>query len=182
MVEVTEEVGDAPIVDVATDHDKLLLVVHLHRHFFEAGKWSSFHRMLVNWFFYFFLKNQLVGPLLLINKQSTGPLELLNPWQTFNSSPFAPPCRLRHTSVCCPQSLQSRGWSLQTLRFQLGKESRLEQDTNVRDTIKMKSHCWGKISQRVCRRRSQGRSLHSQLWKLWSPSTRGRRQTGTHPR
>ena len=54
MVEVTEEVGDAPIVDVATDHDKLLLVVHLHIHFFEAGKWSSFHRMLVNWFFYFF--------------------------------------------------------------------------------------------------------------------------------
>ena len=48
MVEVTEEVGDAPIVDVATDHDKLLLVVHLHRHFFEAGKWSSFQIMLVH--------------------------------------------------------------------------------------------------------------------------------------
>ena len=31
MVEVTEEVGDAPIVDVATDYDKLLLVVHLHK-------------------------------------------------------------------------------------------------------------------------------------------------------
>ena len=31
MIEVTEEVGDAPIVDVATDHDKLLLVVHLHK-------------------------------------------------------------------------------------------------------------------------------------------------------
>ena len=31
MVEVTEKVGDAPIVDVATDHDKLLLVVHLHK-------------------------------------------------------------------------------------------------------------------------------------------------------
>ena len=54
MVEVTEEVGDAPIVDVATDHDKLLLVVHLHKHFYGAVKWSSFHRMLVNRFFYSF--------------------------------------------------------------------------------------------------------------------------------
>ena len=54
MVEVTEEVGDAPIVDVATDHDKLLLVVHLHKRFYEAVKWSSFHRMQVNWFFYSF--------------------------------------------------------------------------------------------------------------------------------
>ena len=54
MVEVTEEVGDAPIVDVATDHDKLLLVVHLHKLLYEAVKWSSFYRMLVNWFFYFF--------------------------------------------------------------------------------------------------------------------------------
>ena len=51
MVEVTEEVGDAPIVDVATDHDKLLLVVHLHK---QVVKWSSFHRMLVNRFFYSF--------------------------------------------------------------------------------------------------------------------------------
>ena len=29
MIEVIEEVGDAPIVDVATDDDKLFLVVHL---------------------------------------------------------------------------------------------------------------------------------------------------------
>ena len=31
MVEVTQKVSNAPIVDVATDHDKLLLVVHLHK-------------------------------------------------------------------------------------------------------------------------------------------------------
>ena len=41
MIEVIEEVGDASIVDIATDNDKLLLVVHLKAQMTDSLQWAA---------------------------------------------------------------------------------------------------------------------------------------------